>query len=282
MKYFLSILVAVLLIASSAQAKPLKIMLTNDDGFLAPGIQALRAALIKAGHDVYMIAPESNQSGSGTSISAQGITFKVHDHQVWSVAGTPGDAVRFGLGEILKNNPPDLVVSGMNFGQNAGLDAMISGTVGAAVTAVQMGFPAIASSAAIDLTEAQAGFPSTLKTFTWASTFLASIVDDERLRLKGQFLNINFPTGIEPKGIRPGVLAPTSILSNNFTQSETGLWRSGYSTVDSQANTDRALLQAGFISVTLLGPSYEITGPDDTISWVTTLSPNLKLQTQDE
>lgn len=105
MRYFLSILIAVLLMASCAQATPLKIMLTNDDGYMAPGIQALRAALIKAGHDVYMIAPESNQSGSGTSISTQGITFKAHDHQVWSVAGTPGDAVRFGLGEILKDNP---------------------------------------------------------------------------------------------------------------------------------------------------------------------------------
>ncbi|MGB1190093.1 MAG: 5'/3'-nucleotidase SurE, partial [Pseudomonadales bacterium] len=92
MKYFLSVLFAALLIMNDAFASPLKIMLTNDDGYMAPGIQSLRAALIKAGHDVYMIAPESNQSGTGTSISAQGITFEAHDHQVWSVAGTPGDA----------------------------------------------------------------------------------------------------------------------------------------------------------------------------------------------
>lgn len=275
MKYFLSVLFAALLIMNDALASPLKIMLTNDDGYMAPGIQSLRAALIKAGHDVYMIAPESNQSGTGTSISAQGITFEAHDHQVWSVAGTPGDAVRFGLGKILKDNPPDLVVSGINFGQNAGLDAMISGTVGAAVTAVQMGFPAIASSAAIDLTEAQTGFPSTLETFVWASAFLASIVDDKRLLRNGQFLNINFPTGTEPKGVRPGTLAPTSIMSNTFTETESGLWRSGYSIEKTEAHTDRALLQSGFISVTLLGPSYEVTNPINGLSWVTDLSAGL-------
>ena len=119
-------------------APPLNILLTNDDGYLAPGIRALRAALLDAGHSVSLIAPATNQSGSGTSISSEGVSYISHGNQVWSVAGRPADAVRLGIGHIMQDNPPDIVVSGINFGQNVGQDVIVSGTVGAAVTAVHV------------------------------------------------------------------------------------------------------------------------------------------------
>ena len=65
-----------------AVAESLKILLTNDDGYLSPGIQAMKAALIEAGHTVYLVAPSSNQSGSATSISSTGVRFSSLGEQV--------------------------------------------------------------------------------------------------------------------------------------------------------------------------------------------------------
>ena len=130
-----------------ASDNSLTILLTNDDGYLSPGIRAMRQALLDQGHEVLMVAPAENQSGSSASISPDGITVTDHGLNVWSVEGRPADAVRFGLGQLMADQPPDLVISGINFGQNVGADVMISGTVGAATTAVRLGIPAIAISA---------------------------------------------------------------------------------------------------------------------------------------
>ena len=105
-----------------------------------------------------MVAPAENQSGSSASISPDGITVTDHGLNVWSVEGRPADAVRFGLSQLMADQPPDLVISGINFGQNVGADVMISGTVGAATTAVRLGIPAIAISASIDFKEVSEAF----------------------------------------------------------------------------------------------------------------------------
>ena len=247
------------LLASVAVAeRPLTVLLTNDDGYLAPGIQALRAALLEAGHTVYLIAPEANQSGSATSITSQGVAYTRHGNQVWSVAGRPADAVRLGLGHIMQDNPPDLVLSGINFGQNVGQDVMVSGTVGAAVTALQLGFPAIATSAEINFSEAATGFSSTLITFAWAAPFIAELIRDPRTRFDHSFLNLNFPTQTKPKGLKQAPLAASSILSVDFKENDSGLWRSGYETNPTdKPGSDRPLLAEGFITITQLGISYE-------------------------
>ena len=156
-----------------ASDNSLTILLTNDDGYLSPGIRAMRQALLDQGHEVLMVAPAENQSGSSASISPDGITVTDHGLNVWSVDGRPADAVRFGLGQLMADQPPDLVISGINFGQNVGADVMISGTVGAATTAVRLGIPAIAISASIDFKEAGEAFPSTLKAMPKAAAFLA-------------------------------------------------------------------------------------------------------------
>lgn len=258
------------LLANTAGAAPLNILLTNDDGYLAPGIQALRAALLEAGHTVSLIAPATNQSGSGTSITTQGIAYTSHGNQVWSVAGRPADAVRLGIGHILKDTPPDIVVSGINFGQNVGQDVMISGTVGAAVTALQLGFPAIAASAEIDFNEAATGFPSTLTTFPWAAAVIAELIRDPRTRLEDSFLNVNFPTQTKSKGLKQAKLAASSILSVDFEEIGAGLWRAGYQTdPKDQPDADRPMLAEGYVTITQLGIRYEPAASHTAdLSWV--------------
>jgi 5'/3'-nucleotidase SurE len=118
--------------AYAAEREPLRILLTNDDGYDAPGIRAMHERLVAAGHDVTLVAPLNDQSGSGIRVTTQGkLYYEDHAPAVWSVDGTPADAVLVGLQHILADDPPDLVVSGANFGPNLGY-AGSSGTVGAA------------------------------------------------------------------------------------------------------------------------------------------------------
>jgi 5'/3'-nucleotidase len=125
------------------------ILLSNDDGILAPGLAALRAALLELG-EVSVVAPESPQSAT-----AHGITFpgpvaarRIHVHGDffgWSVDGRPADCVKLGVSELL-DRKADLVVSGINDGANASLNVLYSGTVAAAAEGALMGYPAVAVS----------------------------------------------------------------------------------------------------------------------------------------
>lgn len=127
----------------------MRILLTNDDGYLAPGIKAVFAALIKAGHDVIMVAPERNSSGAAQSIAVYNpISITQVEERIYFVSSTPADSVRLGLqvayGESA--NYPDLVVSGVNLGENIAEDVLYSGTVGAAREGALHGIPALAFS----------------------------------------------------------------------------------------------------------------------------------------
>ncbi|WP_160288044.1 5'/3'-nucleotidase SurE [Pseudomonas knackmussii] len=153
----------------ASQASALNILLTNDDGCRAPGIAAVYQALTAAGHQVTLIAPDTDNSGIGAaSVVAPGQALAVTrlaDRQYCVGApagyklaagknmaiGTPVDAVNVGLDLLLKDNPPDLVVSGSNFGDNTGPLIQLSGTLNAALWAMRRGVPALAVSTAIDL-----------------------------------------------------------------------------------------------------------------------------------
>ncbi len=113
----------------------MRILLTNDDGYRAPGINMLFEALKDAGHDVVMVAPELNSSGAGQSISVYSpITITKVSEKVYFVSSTPADSIRLGLDVVYehKKNYPDLIISGINMGENIGEDVHYSGTVGAA------------------------------------------------------------------------------------------------------------------------------------------------------
>src|SRR5438874_6351148 len=115
----------------------MRILLTNDDGVYAPGLRAIRKELQKLG-DVTVVAPVGEQSAVGHSITLLTplITQEVLDENQkpmgWAVEGRPADCVKLALLELL-SEPPDVIVSGLNAGSNAGINVLYSGTVAAAI-----------------------------------------------------------------------------------------------------------------------------------------------------
>jgi len=151
----------------SVQASALNILLTNDDGCNSPGIQAMRGGLLAAGHSVTIVAPATEQSGQGgASNASNGAVAAVTQASpgVFCAAGSPADAVRIGLDVVMASNPPDLIVSGSNFGQNIGQGAVsMSGTINAALAGMRAGdVPAIAVSVGLDLSRLDSSNPANL------------------------------------------------------------------------------------------------------------------------
>src|SRR5437870_1457686 len=114
-----------------------RILLTNDDGIYAPGLRSLRKELQKLG-EVLVVAPATEQSAVGHSITlltpllVQEVLDEQQEPMGWAVEGRPADCVKLALLQLLPE-PPDLVVSGLNAGSNAGINVLYSGTVAAAV-----------------------------------------------------------------------------------------------------------------------------------------------------
>jgi 5'-nucleotidase len=212
-------LVLALAAFASGRASALDILLTNDDGFFNPGITTLRAALCGAGHHVTMVAPATNQSGRGGSVntgalsssSAMSLTKLGSDAcgDTYSLAapvapgtygGTPVDSMKTGLDVVLVGDPPDLIVSGNNFGQNLGMPTSnASGTVGAALQGAFDGIPAIAGSVGILISESP-GFASTIASFPPAADFMVRLIAALEAKSQGgllprgvELLNVNFP-----------------------------------------------------------------------------------------
>lgn len=127
----------------------MRIVLTNDDGIHAVGLRALYGALQNAGHDVQVVAPMSEQSAVGHSITILNpLRVKPLSEKGFSgigVFGTPTDCVKLAISELL-DYEPDVVVSGINAGANVGPDILYSGTVAAATEAAHLGFAALAVS----------------------------------------------------------------------------------------------------------------------------------------
>jgi 5'-nucleotidase len=127
--------------------REMRILVINDDGYDAPGIQQLFTQLEEEGYDVWMVAPIENQSGIGTAIRITGESRELVDHggQKFAFDGTPTDAFKVAINVVMPEKP-DLVISGVNDGPNFGEAHTNSGTVGGAARAVRHGYPAIASS----------------------------------------------------------------------------------------------------------------------------------------
>src|SRR5580658_9268287 len=115
----------------------MQILLTNDDGIYAPGLRALREELLKLG-EVMVVAPATEQSAAGHSVTLLTplVVQEVFDEHKrffgWAVEGRPADCVKLALLELLPDTP-DLIVSGLNAGSNAGINVLYSGTVAAAI-----------------------------------------------------------------------------------------------------------------------------------------------------
>lgn len=257
------------LAAHAAARAPLHILLTNDDGYAAPGIKAVHAALQAAGYAVTLVAPRENKSGSSVSVTTSPLSYEEVAPGVWAVAGSPADAAAVGLQVVLRDQRPDLVVSGANLGQNAGRTANISGTVGAAIMAVQLGVPAVAISVGLFLDEKTAQpqpFPSTLASFPGAAQFTVTLVQQLALGAgtgpllpPGILLNVNYPPGRPgpPKGVR--VAHHGQLGAFAFDYVPTGkpneiklLLRPETATEPEPTQADTVLFAAGYVTVTVL------------------------------
>lgn len=277
MKIIQRITAAGLLFAASVSANALNILLTNDDGWNSPGIEAVRTALVAAGHSVTLVGPLNNQSGMGGSLntSVGGSVAVVESGgpgtRIWSVDSTPADAVRAAFGGIL-TKAPDLVVSGINEGQNLGMTGTWgSGTVNAALVGMSYGVPAIAVSAERLLAQSGA---DTLNAMPAVASFVVRLVDRLQQTAMGgpvlpvrTLLNVNYP--VFNAALKPGPIQ--SVQGVRFTNLATKsnlefAWvgapaSSGKMTVsidfanfastkaDPIANSDTDAMRAGFVSV---------------------------------
>jgi 5'-nucleotidase len=123
----------------------MRILVTNDDGYLAGGVQTLARAAQPLG-DVLVVAPDREQSATSHSLTLHyPLRVRTANEQVRVVDGTPTDCVMLAVGELLEERP-DFVLSGINHGANLGDDVLYSGTVAAAMEATILGIPAIALS----------------------------------------------------------------------------------------------------------------------------------------
>jgi 5'-nucleotidase len=129
----------------------MRILISNDDGINAKGLQVLESIAAKISDDVWVVAPELDQSGSSHSLTLrEPLRIRQHGPKRFSVGGTPSDCVLTGISYILRDKRPDLVLSGVNNGCNLGEDIIYSGTVAAAIEAKLLKVNAIAFSLGIE------------------------------------------------------------------------------------------------------------------------------------
>lgn len=131
-----------------------RVLLTNDDGVDAPGMAVLEEVARELAREVWVVAPEHDQSGTSHAVSLHApLRLSRRGERRFGVAGTPGDCVVMAVRHLMADAPPDLVLSGVNRGANLGIETVFSGTVGAAMTALLLGLPAIALSQAFSQRE---------------------------------------------------------------------------------------------------------------------------------
>lgn len=129
--------------------KKLRILVTNDDGIRAPGLQVTEAIARTLSDDVWVVAPENEQSGASHSLTLTlPLRLRTIDDRHYAVTGTPTDCVMMASSHLMKDHPPDLVLSGVNSGINAADDVTYSGTIAGAMEGCALGIPSIALSQA--------------------------------------------------------------------------------------------------------------------------------------
>jgi 5'-nucleotidase len=127
----------------------MRILCTNDDGIHAPGLKVLENIARALSDDVWVVAPETDQSGVSHSLSLNDpLRLREISDRHFAVKGTPTDCVIMGIRQLMRENKPDLVLSGVNRGQNVAEDVSYSGTVAGAIEGTILGVPSIALSQA--------------------------------------------------------------------------------------------------------------------------------------
>ena len=180
--------------------KTLRILVTNDDGIHSPGLTVAETIARALGDDVWVVAPENEQSGASHSLTLSApLRLRQTGARHYAVNGTPTDCVMMGCLHLLKDKAPDLVLSGVNWGSNLGGDVTYSGTVAGAMEGCALGLPAIALS--------QAYHESDRAGIDWSAGQVHGPALVRRLVAQGWpqgvLLNVNFPacTAADVKGI---------------------------------------------------------------------------------
>lgn len=241
----------------------MRILITNDDGINAPGLKMLQAiATDIAGPqgEVWTVAPAFEQSGVGHCISYTHPTMLAQlGDKRFAAEGSPADCVLAGLYEVMKDTPPDLVLSGINRGNNAAENTLYSGTIGAVIEAALQGIPAIAMSQFFGPANKDLNDPFEAAAQHGAATVRAlldkGIWTNDAYTL---FYNVNFPpcTAADVKGM--AVTTQGRRAGVNFSvetqTSPTGrqfMWvRGGDQHVQTAAGTDAQANLDGYTSIT--------------------------------
>lgn len=260
----------------------MRILLTNDDGINAPGLKVMETiAADVAGPEgeVWVVAPATEQSGVGHCINyTKPVLLNKHDDHRYSVEGTPADCVLAALGPVMDVHP-DLILSGVNRGNNAAENTLYSGTIGAAIEGALQGIPSIALSQFYGPANANLDDPFEASAHHGAST-IRKLLDkgewdqaDYRL-----FYNVNFPPvpGADVKGLK--VATQGWRKETNFTstsqQSPTGrffLWaQGGPQHHPTGEGTDVTANLDGYVSITPM--RADLTAHD----WIDTLKERLE------
>jgi 5'-nucleotidase len=234
----------------------MRILLTNDDGIDAPGLQALRQIATSLSDDLWVVAPETNQSGKGHSLSLhEPLRLRRIDERVHAVRGTPTDSVIMAVRHLMVDQRPDLILSGVNRGANMAEDMTYSGTIAAAFEGTLIGIRSIALSQSFGSSPAP----------RW-ETAIAQGPDVVRRLLAlewptGVLMNVNFPDRRpeEVEGVRitrqgrrdPGLL---SIDARRDTWGEPYFWLAyeRRRSVGIAAESDLEAVYGGHVSITPL------------------------------
>ncbi|MEA2710277.1 MAG: 5/3-nucleotidase [Phycisphaerales bacterium] len=246
------------------------ILLTNDDGIMAPGIVAMYRELVKLG-EVHVVAPETVQSatGHGITLTTPLLTSKVTIENAFTgtaVDGRPADCVKLAVAQLLPREP-DLVVSGMNSGANVGINVIYSGTVAAAVEAAFLGLPSIAVSLHL-----RSDVPTDYRRAAALGFQAIRAVLDAGLK-GGDVVSINIPglrSDESPAGMKIVRQCTRPFIDQYERRTDPRgreyFWNSSvFSLGDTEDDTDVAALRDKFICITPL--QFDLTHHDMTERW---------------
>jgi 5'-nucleotidase len=235
----------------------MRILLTNDDGIYAPGLRALRQELLKLG-TVDVVAPASEQSGVGHSITlltpllVQEVLDEQQNFLGWAVEGRPADCVKLALLELVPE-PPDVIISGLNAGSNAGINVLYSGTVAAAIEGAFF----LRTSIALSLEYTKPKPLDFAKAAVLARQVIEQILQHEPAN--GTLFNVNIPS-LEKGPVRGVRVVPQNVAPYQETfdrrsdpRGRVYFWSNpGMICPDPHAESDVSSLQDGYITVTPL------------------------------
>jgi len=236
----------------------MRILLTNDDGYHAPGLKVLEDIAATLSDDVWVVAPAEEQSGAGHSLTlSRPVRVRRHGEKRYAVAGTPTDAVMMALARLMKETPPDLILSGVNRGANLAEDVTYSGTVSAAMEGALAGVRSIALSQ-VYAREGMGDAVPFAAASAWGERVLRPILATPYER--GTLVNINFPArapedvqGIRVVGQGLRDYGRLQIVTNRDPRGYEYHWFALGPTIETPAHaTDLEAVADGYVAVTPL------------------------------